>query len=270
MSALIFVPFASVAWHAWSFTGAWSYYRGGAGTTGKPLTARASQEDPYTVLGLPPGTVDEDAVRTAFRRLAKVYHPDVPQTGDIMKFQEIQTAAQQLITGRAPGAAWDASSLENLFTGSSTHIYSSAAQRPPSTAHQPLQQADFASTRNGRVDIAYCASMRDSSLRKTARLDRITLQASPETLSRVQRVLTEMSGTTAEPSMPLPMVGFILEGHTHSIGEQQVANIAMALEKEFGIELLTILAGTWINFPMPVELQTVKDLADFIESKLAA
>ena len=34
----------------------------------------------------------------------------------------------------------------------------------------------------------------------------------------VQRVLTEMSGTKAEPSMPLPMVGFILEGHTHSIG----------------------------------------------------
>ena len=52
---------------------------------------------------------------------AQVYHPDVPQTGDIMKFQEcqplcqlldsaerhvmrwiqeIQTAAQQLITGR--------------------------------------------------------------------------------------------------------------------------------------------------------------------------
>eukprot|EP00439_Symbiodinium_sp_Y106_P067768 s518_g11.t1 len=260
LSALIFVPFASVAWHAWGFTGAWSSYRGGAGT-GKPLTARANQADPYTVLGLPPGTVDEDAVRTAFRRLAKVYHPD-----------EIQTAAQQLITGRAPGAAWDASSLENLFTGSSTHIYSSAAQRPPSTAHQPLQQADFASTRNGRVDadIAYCASMRDASLRKTARLDRITLQASAETLSRVQRVLTEMSGTKAEPSMPLPMVGFILEGHTHSIGEQQVANIAMALEKDFGIELLTILAGTWINFPMPVELQTVKDLADFIESKLAA
>ena len=77
----------------------------------------------------------------------------------------------------------------------------------------------------------------------------------------VQRVLTEMSGTTAEPSMPLPMVGFILEGHTHSIGslaahrnehqtdaplwpaqcnacsegEQQVANIAMALEKDIGI-----------------------------------
>ena len=33
--------------------------------------------------------------------------------------------------------------------------------------------------------------------------------------------------------------------------------------EEFGIELLTILAGTWINFPMPVELQTVKELAVF-------
>ncbi|CAE7265151.1 unnamed protein product [Symbiodinium pilosum] len=212
--------------------------------------------------------MDEEAVRTAFRRLAKVYHPDVPQTGDITKFQELQTAAQQLITGKAPGAAWNANSLETLFTGSSTHVYSSPAQRPPSTAHQPLQQADFASTRNGRVDIAYCVSARDPNLRKAPRLDRITHQALPETLSRVQRVLTEMSGTTAEPSTPLPMVGFILEGPTHSIGEQQVANIGMALEKEFGIELLTILAGTWINFPMPVELQTVKDLADYIAASL--
>ena len=29
--------------------------------------------------------------------------------------------------------------------------------------------------------------------------------------------------------------------------------------QEFGIELLSILAGTWINFPMPRELQSVKD-----------
>ena len=28
--------------------------------------------------------------------------------------------------------------------------------------------------------------------------------------------------------------------------------------QEFGVELLTILAGTWINFPMPAELQTVQ------------
>eukprot|EP00438_Fugacium_kawagutii_P002039 Skav205096 [mRNA] locus=scaffold2214:119825:121071:+ [translate_table: standard] len=84
----------------------------------------------------------------------------------------------------------------------------------------------------------------------------------------------EATGNAAEAQTPLVMAGFILEGHTHSIGEQRVADIAMALEKErweshhrfqlgsteeFGIELLTILAGTWINFPMPRELQSVKD-----------
>jgi len=80
----------------------------------------------------------------------------------------------------------------------------------------------------------------------------------------------EATGNAAEATMPLAMVGFILEGHTHSIGEQRVADLAMALEKEFGIELLSILAGTWINFPMPRELQSVKDLADHIESKMAS
>lgn len=29
--------------------------------------------------------------------------------------------------------------------------------------------------------------------------------------------------------------------------------------QEFGLELVTILAGTWINFPMPMELQSVKE-----------
>eukprot|EP00435_Cladocopium_sp_Y103_P016954 s4903_g4.t1 len=50
----------------------------------------------------------------------------------------------------------------------------------------------------------------------------------------VQRVLMEATGNAAEAMMPLAMVGFILEGHTHSIGEQRVADLAMALEKEIG------------------------------------
>ena len=36
--------------------------------------------------------------------------------------------------------------------------------------------------------------------------------------AKVQRVLMEATGNAAEATMPLAMVGFILEGHTHSIG----------------------------------------------------
>eukprot|EP00931_Biecheleriopsis_adriatica_P115455 TRINITY_DN9123_c0_g1_i2.p1 TRINITY_DN9123_c0_g1~~TRINITY_DN9123_c0_g1_i2.p1 ORF type:complete len:262 (+),score=52.55 TRINITY_DN9123_c0_g1_i2:41-826(+) len=226
--------------------------------------------DPYAILGLAPGTNGEVEVKNAFRRLAKVYHPDVPGTGDITKFQELQLAAKQLLTGQAPGSSWDATSLESLFSSSPQHMYAAASQRPPSTAHVPLQQSDFAGTRTGRVDVPHCVSRRSSGLRKAARLQTLTHEATPETVVKVQNVLAQVLGGSPEPQAPLAGVGFILEGHTCSIGEQQVAEAAMALEEEFGVELLTILAGTWINFPMPAQVRTVKDLADFIESKLMA
>eukprot|EP00435_Cladocopium_sp_Y103_P053768 s259_g17.t1 len=172
LSAIIFLLFLTEAWQ--SFVGGSVISRGHSSTL-----PRRAEADPCTVLGLPPGTRDEEQIRGAFRRLAKVYHPDVPQTGDIGKFQELQRAAQKLITGQAPAPAWDAGSLESLFTQTSTH-----AQRPPSVAHRPLEQADFAGTRNGRVDVAHCTSVRTPNLRKTPRLERITHQASPETLAR--------------------------------------------------------------------------------------
>ncbi|CAK9044192.1 unnamed protein product [Durusdinium trenchii] len=262
---LLLAPFAT-DWQ--SFTGGWR----DAGRGARHLCQRraVAEPDPCDVLGLPAGTRDEEQIRGAFRRWAKVYHPDVPDTGDIGKFQELQRAAQKLITGQAPAPAWDAGSLESIFTQTSTHVYSSPAQRPPSVTHQPLEQSDFAGTRNGRVDVGYCSSVRAPNLRKTARLTRITHPATPETLARVQQVFASFGAETLSPQTLLPLAGFVLEGHTHSIGEQRVADLAMALEKEFGLELVTILAGTWINFPMPMELQSVKDLADHIESKLNA
>eukprot|EP00435_Cladocopium_sp_Y103_P005294 s4903_g1.t1 len=60
----------------------------------------------------------------------------------------------------------------SLFTQTSTHVYASPAQRPPSVAHRPLEQADFAGTRNGRVDVAHCTRVRTPNLRKTPRLER--------------------------------------------------------------------------------------------------
>eukprot|EP00434_Breviolum_minutum_P036655 symbB.v1.2.032486.t1/scaffold3905.1/size48494/1 len=78
-------------------------------------------------------------IRGAFRRLAKVYHPDVPQTGDIGKFQELQRAAQKLITGQAPAPAWDAGSLEYLGRCGSQEV---AVFGDPKCTQEPFY-ADF-------------------------------------------------------------------------------------------------------------------------------
>eukprot|EP00913_Durusdinium_trenchii_P024940 g23408.t1 len=231
---LLLAPFAT-DWQ--SFTGGWR----DAGRGARHLCQRraVAEPDPCDVLGLPAGTRDEEQIRGAFRRWAKVYHPDVPDTGDIGKFQELQRAAQKLITGHA--GRWKSGGLV-LFQ---LPFRMEVMHKPPSVTHQPLEQSDFAGTRNGRVDVGYCSSVRAPNLRKTARLTRsdwewctllnitgITHPATPETLARVQQVFASFGAETLSPQTLLPLAGFVLEGHTHSIGEQRVADLAMALEKE--------------------------------------
>lgn len=55
------------------------------------LPERASGVDPYTVLGLSQRCT-EDELKSAYRRLAAKYHPDVPETGSHAKWMEIQDA----------------------------------------------------------------------------------------------------------------------------------------------------------------------------------
>ena len=59
-------------------------------------------QDPYQVLGISPGASDEE-IKTAYRRLAKKYHPD-RNPGDpvaAQKMQEINAAYEQI---KNPGA----------------------------------------------------------------------------------------------------------------------------------------------------------------------
>lgn len=65
-----------------------------------PLALRASgQSNPFHVLGLP-GTASHDEVKASFRRLAKLYHPDVPGTGDEARFLAARTASEELSTSQ--------------------------------------------------------------------------------------------------------------------------------------------------------------------------
>ena len=66
-------------------------------------TTMALDPDPYRILGLPPGaTLDE--VKRAYRRLAKVHHPDAAGEAALPRFLAIQAAYEQLLTGAPPGA----------------------------------------------------------------------------------------------------------------------------------------------------------------------
>ncbi|XDD46117.1 DnaJ domain-containing protein [Leptospira sp. WS39.C2] len=49
----------------------------------------------YEVLEIPFGATTEE-IKTSFRRLAKLYHPDIPFTGSYAKFQSIHFAYQTL------------------------------------------------------------------------------------------------------------------------------------------------------------------------------
>lgn len=241
-----------------------------ASRRGAARSAIRGHPDPCSVLELPPGTRDEAQVRAAFRRLAKVYHPDVPGTGDPDRFQAVQEAAQQLLEAGG-GMGQGGASLDSIFSWAPTAPMSRSASRaPPSSAAQPLQQSDFAGSRGARIDVPACAARRPKGLKKSKKLAALTHSASPETLQRVQGVLARklaLPPAALHPVMPLEQLGFMLE--QGCVGFQYVADITMALEEEFGVELMTILVGTWMKMDIPDSWTTVQGLADYVESKLA-
>ena len=84
--------------------------------------------DPYAVLGLSPGASD-DEVKSAYRRLAKKYHPDVNQNDKQaeQRMKEINEAYDLIMRKKAGGAqsqgAWqrDYSSYSNYSGGSAQY-----------------------------------------------------------------------------------------------------------------------------------------------------
>jgi len=230
--------------------------------------AGGSAIDPYAVLGLPRGATDEAEVRAAFRRVAKIYHPDVPGTGDLAKFQQAQEAAERLLT---PGGNL-LSSLGAQRTGNFDFLNWSPSNPQAATVSSSAArpERDFSGSRGDRVNVKECASRRSTDLRKTPKLKALTHSASEATLASVETILARHLGMPRDAvtaNMPLEAVGFFLEGQG-SIGTQQVAETAMALENEFGVELIRILVGTWVKIDMPNSVRTVGGLADFVESKM--
>jgi hypothetical protein len=51
---------------------------------------------PWNVFGLDPQVASEEEVKGAYRRLAKIYHPDVPETGDARIFDRLTVMYESL------------------------------------------------------------------------------------------------------------------------------------------------------------------------------
>ncbi|CAE7733468.1 dnaJ [Symbiodinium pilosum] len=90
------------------------------------VARRAVSQNPFDVLGLSRGAT-YDEIRSAFRSLARTYHPDVPGTGDEDRFRSIREALEELGTpqGRARwSSATSHRTSSNGFSYSSTYASS--------------------------------------------------------------------------------------------------------------------------------------------------
>jgi hypothetical protein len=54
---------------------------------------------PWQVFGLDPNTATKADVKTAYRNLSKVYHPDVPDTGNARIFERLHIMYKSILAG---------------------------------------------------------------------------------------------------------------------------------------------------------------------------
>ena len=78
-------------------------------------------KDPYEVLGLSRGA-SKDEVKSAYRKLAKKYHPDMNENNPLQdlaeeKFKEVQWAYDEIINGTASGSSYSSGSGYSSSSG---------------------------------------------------------------------------------------------------------------------------------------------------------
>jgi len=240
---------------------AWAGGQRGPGRYGRRRKVPIPQTNPYKTLELQ-ADAGETEVRAAFRRLAKVYHPDVPGTGDALKFQDLLRASEQLAT-EEQREKWRRSAPQPSMAGQTTPAY-------------PAPQATGWKPQTGVSTDFVTEWQRRSKQRRLRRLQRALRnprkkppqsfspgEPSTASLTRIQDIMAESMcypRHLVTPETSLAELGFYMD-----CLDEDVADCVMAIEDAFDIDLLVILTGGWVKFELPNSVTSVADFACYVE-----
>eukprot|EP00929_Paragymnodinium_shiwhaense_P058138 TRINITY_DN29118_c0_g1_i1.p1 TRINITY_DN29118_c0_g1~~TRINITY_DN29118_c0_g1_i1.p1 ORF type:complete len:311 (-),score=47.97 TRINITY_DN29118_c0_g1_i1:496-1386(-) len=238
--------------------------------------------NPFETLGLEVSKDLEDAeVKTAFRKLAKVYHPDVPETGDSVRFQRIQEAMEE-IASQSGRSQWvvalsggggrrqrrrGTSLEEDFFKESSAADFWTELEGDDFSPYVDPFKVDFEEwleKKRKRRLMRMRASLRGGKRRRPVDFSG-DVRASPETMSKMQEIIGDWIGLPARMitrDMRLEELQFY-----DKTAWEEVAKVLVLLEDGFDVDLVEVVGASQLKFQLPNEVKTIADFADLIEAK---